>query len=145
MMKSTLTTVITLLISSIVGLSACTSKVPSTALENTTWVLESYGKQTELSPILEGTKITAAFNIDEGKVNGSAGCNNYFSGYIVNGNKLSISDVGTTMMFCDETDGIMDQEKQYITLLQEAKSFQIKNNQLWIFSSGDQVLVFNAQ
>ena len=49
------------------------------------------------------------------------------------------------MMFCGEPEGIVDQEDKYMTLLQTAKTFQIKNNQLWIFNLGDQVLVFSAQ
>jgi len=144
-MKGTLIILTTLLIFAIVGLSACTSQVPSTTLENTTWVLESYGKQGNLQAVLEGNKISAVFKMDEGTVNGSAGCNNYFASYELNGNQLSISDVGATRMFCGEPEGLMEQEDQYITLLQGAKTFQIKDNQLWIFSIDDQVLVFNAQ
>ena len=144
-MKGTLIILTTLLIFAIVGLSACNSQVPSTTLENTTWVLESYGKQGNLQAVLEGNEISAVFKMDEGTVNGSAGCNNYFASYELNGNQLSVSDAGMTMMFCGEPEGIMEQEDKYMTLLQSAKTFQIKNNKLWLFSIDDQVLIFDAE
>ena len=140
-MKKTIALLITLSIITTIGLAACVSKTEATPLENTPWVLESYGEQGSPKAVIEGSEITALFDSDEGKVKGSAGCNSYFAGYEVSGNQLSVSDAGSTMMECE---GIMEQEYQYLALLQGAQTFQIEGSQLKINSSGNQVLVFSA-
>ena len=143
-MKKIITILLTLLALATIGLTACNTAKTAT-LENTTWVLESYGKQAQLSPVLEGIKVTAVFDNNKGEVTGSAGCNNYFASYEINGSQISVSDVGATRMFCGEPAGLMEQEDQYLMLLQGAETFQIKNNKLWIFSIDDQVLIFGAE
>jgi len=119
--------------------------VPATAgaLEGVTWILEYYGEQGSLNPVLEGTRITAIFNSAERQVNGSAGCNSYFGGYQVADNELAISQVGHTEMACLEPEGVMEQEQDYIKLLQTAESFQIQDGKLQI-NCGWQVLVYTA-
>lgn len=126
-----------------IGLAACTGKTEAIALENTTWVLESYGEQGNLRAVIEDTEITAVFDSTEGKVSGSAGCNNYFTSYEIKNNELSIiSPIGSTQMYCE---GLMDQEQQYLAILEGAETFQVQDSQLRISSSGNQVLIFNAQ
>jgi len=102
-MKTALTLSLILLITTIIGLTACGATV--TALENKKWVLESYGEQGDLQSILESTEITAVFESAERHIRGSAGCNTYFAGYKVEGNKLSISDIANTEMYCMEPEG----------------------------------------
>ncbi len=61
------------------------------------WVLASYGDPDNLTMVLEDTEITAVFNSTEGRISGSAGCNNYFAGYEINQNELMIIfPVGST-------------------------------------------------
>ena len=122
----------------VLSLAACGS---GPALEDTTWVLEAYGKPGNLQAVLEDTEITAEFKSDEGKVGGSAGCNNYFGGYDINENELTIRPpIGSTMMACPEP--VMNQEQQYFSLLEAAETFKIENGDLTITSSGNQILVF---
>ena len=143
-MKKTIILLLTLLALTTIGLTACTGKAEGIPLENTTWVLESYGEQGNLQAVVEGSEITAVFDSAEVKVSGSAGCNNYFAGYEIKNNELSISDAGSTMMFCGEPKGVMEQEQRYLALLGDAETFQIQGSQLRILSSGDQVLIFNV-
>jgi len=115
----------------------------TTALEDITWVLESYGKTGNLQAVLENTEITAAFENTKGQVTGSAGCNNYFGGYDLKGNELSLTGpIGSTMMSCGEQ--IDQQEIQYLQILQNAESYKIEGNQLQI-TSGDKVLIFKLK
>ena len=118
------------------------SKTEATTLENTMWVLESYGEQGDLQDVLEGSEITAVFAGAGGQVSGSAGCNSYFASYEIETNELSISDIGSTRKFCE---GFMEQEGQYLAILADAESFQIQDSQLQIFSSGNQVLIYDAR
>ena len=114
------------------------------ALEGTTWVLQEYGKPGNLQAVLEDTEITVEFKSEEGKVGGSAGCNNYFAGYDINESELTIRPpIGSTMMACPEP--VMNQEQQYFSLLEAAETFKIENGDLTITSSGNQILVFAAK
>jgi len=114
------------------------------AIEDTTWVLESYGEQENQQAVLEGTEITATFESAEGQIKGSAGCNSYFGDYQVDKNKLSISMVAHTEMYCMEPEGVMEQETQYLRLLSTAESYEVIEGKLQIIA-GSQLLVFKAE
>ena len=110
------------------------------SLEDTPWKLESYGPSDNLTPVLQGTGVTILFDSDIGEFNGSAGCNQYFGGYEVNGKDLTITTpIGNTEMACIEPEGVMDQEQAYLSILQTMERYSIKNNILTI-TCGDDVL-----
>ncbi|MFC2018631.1 META domain-containing protein [Chloroflexota bacterium] len=93
---------------------------------------------------LADTKITAEFKSADGKLGGSSGCNRYFGGYETSKNKLTvIPPIGATMMACPGP--IMEQEQEYLSLLQTAETFRIQGGKLTISTSGGQILVFAAQ
>lgn len=138
-----------ILLCAVVALSpclfACTKVAEDTiAIENTTWLLESYGEKGNLQTVLEGTEITATFESAEDRVKGSAGCNSYFGDYQINDNELSIPMMAHTEMYCLEPEGVMEQETQYLSLLSAAESYEVSEGKLRI-TAGSQVLVFNAK
>ncbi len=140
-MKKKIGLSILLLIVLTLGLLGCGQSIP---LENTTWVLESYGEPGNLTTVLEDTEITIEFKSEEGKFAGSGGCNSYFGGYELKGSKLTLpGPIGSTMMACPEP--IMDQEQEYFKLLETTETFQIQNDKLTISCSGDKMLVFITQ
>lgn len=68
-------------------------------LEDTDWILVSYGEQGDLQAVIPGSEITALFESAKGKIKGSAGCNSYFGGYTVSENRLTVSSqLGMTTM-----------------------------------------------
>lgn len=114
-------------------------------LEDTKWMLRSYGETGNLTDVLADTEITAEFVSVEGTVKGSAGCNSYFGGYEVEGSQLLIpGPVGATEMYCMEPEGVMDQEQEYLATLQLAESYEIDSDELRI-SCGSQILIYSAQ
>ncbi|MFC2010336.1 META domain-containing protein [Chloroflexota bacterium] len=121
----------------------CGKATPADDFEDIAWVLESLGEPGNLTPVIEGTRITATFESDEGQVRGSAGCNSYFGGYELNG-KLSIEMLAHTEMYCMEPEGVMDQEYQYLSTLNTAESYEIEDGKLRI-SCSEQVLVFTRE
>ena len=111
-------------------------------LEDSKWVLQSYGEPGNLTYVIADTEITAEFVSSEGTVKGSAGCNSYFGSYEVEGSQLSIpGPIGATEMYCAEPEGVMDQEQEYLATLQLAESYEINGDELTIHC-GDQVLIF---
>jgi heat shock protein HslJ len=126
-----LVTFILLLVPVVVKLPAATLN-----LEDTSWVLVSWGEPTVLNTPLSNTRITAKFkgNI----VSGNASCNQYMASYQTNGSHLTINHVGVSRKLCAEE--IMRQEGQYLTALQNTQHYYINNQgQLQISYTIDQV------
>ena len=114
-------------------------------LENTTWFLISYGEPKFERSVLPNTEITMEFISKEQMVKGSAGCNSYFGSYEVEGNKLSIpGPIAVTEMACMEPEGVMDQEQEYLTILQNAETYEIEGKKLQI-NSGNKVLNYEIK
>jgi heat shock protein HslJ len=86
---------------------------------------------------MAGTEVTALFQ--NGNVGGTAGCNNYFAKYEVDGNQLTIGVGGTTMMACPQP--IMAQESAYITNLAASAAFLITGDQLQIAGADGKTLL----
>jgi len=115
------------------------------ALGGTTWILELYGEVGNLQAVLGDTEIIVLFDSAEGKVSGSAGCNNYFASYQLEGDQLSIpGPIAATEMYCMEPEGIMGQEQEYLTALQLAEGYKIEDGKLRI-NCGQQVLIFSRK
>lgn len=73
-------------------------------------------------------KITIGF--DNGSVFGSAGVNRYMGGYTIKDNKISFTQMGTTMMMGLPED--MDNETAYLKFLQDNLSISYDNSTLTI-------------
>jgi len=119
-------------------------KASASDLEDTQWVLESYGEQGNLQPLIEETRITAIFDSTEKQVHGSAGCNSYFGDYQIN-DKLSIPWLANTEMACLDPEGVMDQEYEYLKTLRSAESYQIQNGKLQINCDEQKILIYTAE
>lgn len=114
----------------------------SDILEDTKWILDSYGDRNNPQEVIEGTEITATFNSKDNQVNGSAGCNRYFGDYEIK-DGLSVGMLANTEMWCGEPEGRMDQETEYLKILQAAEGYTINNGTLTI-DCGDNVLIYTA-
>lgn len=110
----------------------------------TNWTLNSFYTKNAVSSVIGGTTITAVFD-NEGRVTGSAGCNHYFGSYILEGDSLSISTVGSTKMNCPGW-GIMEQEATYLESLSKAGGFTINGKYMSLVdANGTTLLLFIAE
>jgi heat shock protein HslJ len=121
---------------SLTGCSGSSNK----ELEDKEWVLESFGDRDNPHLVIEGTEITITFMSDEKQVTGSAGCNGYFGEYEIK-DGLTIGMIGSTEMYCQDPEGVMNQETEYLRLLGLANSYSIENGKLRL-SCGEKVLVY---
>ncbi|MFC1984562.1 DUF4382 domain-containing protein [Chloroflexota bacterium] len=120
-------------------------EVEDAILEDTDWVLQSYGEPGNLKDILTDTEITAEFVSSKGTVEGSAGCNSYSGSYEVEDSQLLIpGPVAATEMYCMEPEGVMEQEQQYLETLQAAESYSVEDRELQI-NCGDQILIYTVE
>ncbi|MFC2030667.1 META domain-containing protein [Chloroflexota bacterium] len=116
-------------------------EAPADPLAGTKWQARSYysGEAAGMASPLDGTQLTAEFT--GGTISGSAGCNTYNAGYTLDGDSLSVGDAASTMMFCGEPEGTMDQETAYLAALQSAGSFKLGTGQLQILNDQGQEVV----
>jgi heat shock protein HslJ len=156
MKKISLVLLISMLLLSTAAAAGCTSNVTPSPnatttsttssamqLEGTAWKLTSLTTETGMNNTLPNTTITALF--DDGNVTGSSGCNRYFGSYQLNKTEIKIGQVGSTLMFCSDPDGVMTQETTYLLLLTNVTSYAISNNELTLSDSlGNPQLVFEA-
>ena len=114
-------------------------------LQGQLWNLVSYLNSTgAMAPVILGSHVTAEFK--DGQLSGNSGCNSYFASYQVNGKAIQIGGVGGTEMYCNDPDGLMDQEAAYLKTLSLAASYQISGGLLQIVdASGKQILVFSGK
>lgn len=118
-----------------VPFSVASEVAANMSLDGTSWKLEAIDGQA----ILADSQITAQFQ--EGQIAGSAGVNNYFAGYEMAGDTLSIGPAGSTMMMGPEE--LMDQEMAFLSALQSVKSFGVDGDTLTLVTEGG-VLTFVA-
>lgn len=111
-------------------------------LTGVSWSLDSYlAENGTLVPALPGVGVSARFDGD-GKVVGSAGCNQYGADYNLNGTVLSVSPPISTKMYCGQS-GVMEQEARFLELLGSAAGCRVENDRLAITdASGATVLTF---
>jgi len=87
-------------------------------LEGTRWKLRGW----TAGSLVKETEITAAFQ--KNILSGSAGCNQYNTGYQVNNGTFQIKQaIATTKKACPEPQ--MKQENQYLAALQGVEQFQV--------------------
>ena len=136
--------ILSLLLIMVSGLIACNAGAGKAMLDDTEWVLESYGEPGNLKAVIADTRITVEFIGAEKMVRGSAGCNSYFGTYKLKGNRVSIpGPIAVTEMFCIGPAGVMEQEQEYLDVLQSAENCDITGDELRI-NCGSQVLIFKS-
>ena len=138
MKRTTLTIAVMALAVLIVACGA--GPVGGADLLDTRWVLVTL----EGEPPLAGRAPSAEFSADQ--ISGSASCNSYFGTYEVSGGELNIGDVAHTEMWCEDPEGVMDQEQAFLVALASVTSYRMAGEQLELLDgSGAVILLFEPQ
>lgn len=136
-MKKMHLVMITVLVISGTLIAACTGGASSSLTGD--WKLVSYGSPAALTPAAPNVDTSIVFG-EDGKVNGSVGCNGFGGDYTVNGNTLTFGQIVSTLMFCEGPVG--DQETTTLNVFTESASFVIDGDMLTITSAdGSSVIV----
>ena len=117
------------------GKELATFTAQSNSLAGTGWIVTGYnnGKQAVVS-VMAGTELTANFGGD-GRLTGSAGCNDYTASYQTDGSKISIGPAASTKKACEQP--VMDQETQYLAALATAATYRVDGNKLELRTADD--------
>jgi heat shock protein HslJ len=111
------------------------------------WVLLQMGPLQNPKTIMEETMVNIQFSPENNRISGKGGCNNYFSDYEINEDDIKFGVIGSTEMYCEQPDGLMEQESAFFKLLQNVNMFEIdtENNRLTLYTSNEKVLIFNKE
>lgn len=105
-------------------------------VDGTAWLLNSLNGD---APIV-GSEITLSF--EEGRLRGRSGCNSYSGDYTVDGEGAFRSGpFEVTEMACLDPAGVMDQEVDFLQILQGASVIERQDDELTIQGGGN-TLVF---
>lgn len=105
------------------------SAIESTGLGGATWVaLNVNNGRQAVTSLVADTTITAVF-AEDGKLTGSAGCNNYMTAYTIDGESITIEPPASTRKMCPG-EGVMEQESAYLTMLPQAATYTIRGQEL---------------
>ena len=79
---------------------------PAPSIEGVTWLLTSQAVEGQLAALPAGDPpLVVSLLLEDGRGSGSAGCNNYFSSYTLDGSSLTFGPIGATQMFCEGAAG----------------------------------------
>lgn len=111
------------------------------AIEGPTWVLQEQAVDGALAALPEGVLVTLALQGD--RAGGSGGCNSYFTTYELDGNSISFSEIGSTLMYCEGPGS--DVETVYFTNLALVASWASDGATLTFSdASGNAILAYEA-
>lgn len=130
----------------VVSKTATASIEETTTMENfelngTSWTLSSVNIDGTMVAPIAGSQPTLEFK--DGQLGGRGSCNNFFGGFTVEGERLTVGKLGSTLMACPEE--LMRQERAYMQALQAAATHRVAGNELHILNAaGETVLTFTA-
>lgn len=99
------------------------------ALENTDW--QATGINNGKGGVVSSAATPmATARFSEGQITGSGGCNSFTASYELDGDRVTIGPAAATRKFCNEPEGIMDQEQQYFEALSRATTYSLMPERL---------------
>ncbi len=98
-------------------LAACASELPAPDLDRA-YRVEWIGER----PLIDRSHLSVTFASD-GRAFGNAGCNHWFAGYSLQGQRLSFSQAGSTRRAC--APALMEQESRFLEALATVERWDI--------------------
>ncbi|MEJ2759358.1 MAG: META domain-containing protein [Anaerolineales bacterium] len=108
-------------------------------LLGTGWLLKQYGGK-DILP--NGNQPTITFS--GGLASGNSGCNGWQGEYTIDGTNLTFGELSGSEIFCENPAGIMEQEDAFLQMLGDAASYELNGDQLTIYTSSGEALVFSS-
>jgi heat shock protein HslJ len=102
------------------------------------WLVTGYNDGLAVTSPIVGSEITLTFD-ESGNIEGGASCNRYFGPYQSGDSSLTIGPLVTTRALCNEPEGIMQQEAQFLAILQSVATYSFQGNLLEIRTAADTI------
>jgi heat shock protein HslJ len=134
------TSAVALLLLITLSANTCAKKGPDlAAMKEKKWVVETLnGLRPELPDGAERPWLKLAGD----QLQGFGGCNNLMGSYVLDGEKLSFSGIGSTKKYCE---GIQPTENAVKGMLGEVDSFKLDGDQLRLLGSGKELATLRGE
>ena len=86
------------------------------------WIVTGYFRPGAIVSPVAGSELTATF--DAGQISGNSGCNQYSGPYEVDGTKIAIGPLASTLRACADP-AVDQQEREYLAALELARTFSL--------------------
>lgn len=106
---------------------------PAAGLAGRTFLSDSVTENGQPKTLVEGTQIALTFS-DDGRLSATAGCNSMGGEVTVEADRLVVSDLGTTLMGCD--DARQAQDEWLSAVLSANPSYTVDGDQLRLEGNG---------
>lgn len=106
-----------------------------------TWKLVAFGSASNQTPAVSDVDTSIEFK--DGQVNGNVGCNGFGGKYEVDGDRITFSEVVSTLMFCEGPVG--DQELGTLAVLRDSATFVLDGDALTLTSADGNAMVVLAR
>ncbi len=110
-------------------------------LEDRKWILEQIKNRQTFAPI-EGAFLN--FDARKGSAGGNTSCNAFGGSYSVRGERISVTEIISTMRACEEGNK-MQVEREMLQGLRVANRFEIDGNRLRIYRNNELLLTFRGE
>jgi heat shock protein HslJ len=117
-----------------------TSGKQEITLDSTKWWLTKIHTSDSFTEV-STKKAFIRFNKADEKISGNGSCNSFGGKLAVNGNKLSLNNIFSTKMYCDDVQLI---ENGFFRQLEKVTRYEIKGKKLLLFEGDNPVLEFEA-
>ena len=127
----------------LITISCKTSKetmIAATPLFDTKWSLKKIYENGNEDAV--NTKAFIRFDKEKKSAGGNGSCNSFGSTASVNGNDVSLKNIFSTKMYCEQVQQI---ENKYFHQLEKANRFEIKDNSLSLYMDKEKLLEFSAE
>lgn len=118
--------------------SSSSSSGDEDPLLGTGWLLKQYGGKDILA---NGNQPSITFS--GGLASGNSGCNGWQGNYTIDGTNLTFGELSGSEISCENPAGIMEQEDAFLQMLGDSASYELNGDQLTIFTSSGETLVFS--
>ena len=129
-----------------ITLSKLTLHDAKLALDDVTWTLVSFDSITGPQAVIKNSNITLSIDIENRQLGGIGGCNAYGADFVLDdeGHEMTISNVISTEMWCEQPEDVMQQEQSYFATLEKVRFFTLDEEGLNMVVGGDAGLHFTS-
>jgi putative lipoprotein len=119
------------------GQPAGSGGITTSSLENTYWKLTRLG-DAPVTATSQQREPHLILTSESRRVTGSGGCNRFSGSYELDDNRLTFSQMASTMMACLDS---METETAFLKTLTQVRTWKITGQQLELYGSGEQALL----
>ncbi|HEY1389223.1 MAG TPA: META domain-containing protein [Ktedonobacterales bacterium] len=105
-----------------------------------TWTLTRLVVDGDELILSSDTPITLSVQEQDHSLSGNSGCNTYGASYTLTGDQIHITDLRSTLVFCDDA-GVMEREFAYTQALQRVESLHIDGDTLTLEGANGQIFM----